>query len=95
MNKVYVGNLSYRMTEDELHDVFSQFGDIEEAILIKDRQTGRLKGFGFVTFMTDEGAKGALTMDGQDVQGRTIKVNEARAKTSGDRDRGGRGDDRY
>lgn len=93
MFKVYVGNLSYRMTEDELHDAFAQFGEIEEAILIKDRATGRLKGFGFVTFTNEEGAKAALSMDGQELQGRKLKVNEARAKTEGG-DRGGRGGDR-
>lgn len=96
MNKVYVGNLSYRMTEDELHDAFVQFGEIEEAILIKDRATGRLKGFGFVTFTNEEGVKAALSMDGQELQGRKLKVNEARAKTGGEGgDRGGRGGDRY
>lgn len=95
MNKIYVGNLSYHITEDELQEAFSEFGDIEEAILIKDRQTGRLKGFGFVTFVAEEGAKAALSMDGKEVLGRTLKVNEARAKTSGDRGDHGGGGDRY
>lgn len=89
-NKIYVGNLSYKMTEDELHAAFSQYGEIVEAILIKDRDTGRLKGFGFVEFATPEGAKAALVMDGQELEGRKLKVNEARAKTEGGRE-GGRG----
>ncbi|MBS0358326.1 MAG: RNA-binding protein [Proteobacteria bacterium] len=90
MNKIYVGNLPYRVTEEDVQSAFSQFGPIESVMLIKDRETGRLKGFGFVTFETESAAQDALKMDGKDFQERPLKVSMAREKTEGG-DRGGRG----
>ena len=77
--KLYVGNLPFTVTEKELKELFSPFGDIEEATIISDKYSGRSKGFGFVTFTDEEAGKKAISkMDGKDVQGREIKVNEAR-----------------
>ena len=91
-NKIYVGNLAYTVTDDELRTTFSQFGDIESANVISDRYTGRSKGFGFVTFGTDAAAQESLTLDGQDLGGRNMKVNIAREKTEGgDKRRSGGG----
>lgn len=86
-NKVYVGNLPYRITVDELKDHFSQAGTITDAVIITDRQSGRSKGFGFVEFETDEMAQQAIEMfHQQELDGRTLVVNIARPKrTDGDR----------
>ncbi len=79
--KLFVGGLSWGTTDDALHSAFSQFGEIVEAKVITDRETGRSRGFGFVTFANDEGASKAITgMDGTELDGRTIKVNEAQDK---------------
>jgi cold-inducible RNA-binding protein len=79
--KLFVGGLSWGTTDDGLHSAFSQFGEIVEAKVITDRETGRSRGFGFVTFANDEGATKAIAeMDGTELDGRTIKVNEAEAK---------------
>ena len=77
--KVYVGNLPFSVTEDKLKELFSSYGDIEEVTLISDRATGRSKGFGFVTFSDDAAADKAIAeMNGKEVEGRAIKVSEAR-----------------
>ena len=77
--KLYVGNLSYDMTSDQLAETFAQAGQVEEARVITDRQTGRSRGFGFVTMATDEEAKKAIEMfHDQDVLDRKLVVNEAR-----------------
>jgi len=78
MNKVYVGNLAYNVNEDELRGLFSQCGDIENVNLIKDRSTGRSKGFGFVEFASSDQAQAALKLDGQEFQERPLKVSMAR-----------------
>lgn len=79
--KIYVGNLSFNTTESELRDVFSEFGEVSETTLITDRDTGRPRGFGFVEMRNDQEAREAIAaLDGKDVGGRTIKVNEARPK---------------
>ena len=79
--KLFVGGLSWGTTDDGLHGAFSQFGEIVEAKVITDRETGRSRGFGFVTFANDEGATKAIAeMDGTELDGRTIKVNEAEDK---------------
>ena len=75
--KLYVGNLNYQTTEEELEELFSQYGEIKEIILIKDRETGRPKGFGFITFETEEAMQAALEKNGEDVKGRNIRVNKA------------------
>lgn len=78
--KLYVGNLSFSTSEDEIRNVFSAFGEVHSVALITDRETGRLRGFGFVE-MDDEGAKAAIQgMDGKELGGRTLKVNEAQDK---------------
>jgi len=77
--KLYVGNLSYDMTEDALKDTFSQAGTVESAIIIKDKMSGRSKGFGFVEMSTDEEAQKAIeVLNGKELDGRALTVNEAR-----------------
>lgn len=76
--KLYVGNLSYNTTEDDLRELFAAYGTIDSLNLITDRYTGRPRGFGFVEMSTDEEAQAAVSgLDGRDVDGRQIKVNEA------------------
>ena len=78
--KLYVGNLSYNTSQAELQDLFSQYGQVTDVALIMDRDTGRPKGFGFVE-MDDDGARKAISeLDGKDVGGRNIKVNEAKPR---------------
>ncbi len=89
--KIYVGNLSFDTNESALRELFSQFGEVDDLTLITDRETGRPKGFGFVEMRDDQAAREATgALDGQELGGRSIKVNEARPKTerrSGGRDR--------
>jgi cold-inducible RNA-binding protein len=76
--KLFVGGLSWGTTDDGLHQAFERFGEIVEAKVITDRETGRSRGFGFVTFANDDGAMGAVSeMNGAQLDGRTIRVNEA------------------
>jgi RNA recognition motif-containing protein len=77
-NKIFVGNMPFRATKDDLQSVFSRYGQIENIILINDKATGRPKGFGFITFVDATAAKAALAMDNQDFQGRNLKVNIAK-----------------
>ena len=89
-NKLYVGNLSFDTTENELQDLFATAGSVQEVILIQDRITGKSKGFGFVTMATAEDAKTAISqINGKNVGGRALTVNEARPKE--DRPPAGRG----
>lgn len=79
--KLYVGNLSYSTTEDQVLQLFSQAGEVVSVNLITDRDTGRPKGFGFVEMETDEGAEAAITrFNGQTFNERTLTVNEARPR---------------
>lgn len=88
--KLYVGGLSYDTTEDTLRDTFSQAGTVESANIIIDRSSGRSKGFGFVEMSSDEEAQKAVeTLNGKDLDGRNLTVNEARPQES--RPRGGGG----
>lgn len=81
LNKLYIGNLPYSVTNDELNDLFSEFGEIVSATVISDKFSGRSKGFGFVEFAEESAAKEAMEkMDGQDVGGRNLKVNEAKER---------------
>src|SRR5512134_146269 len=90
-NKLYVGNLPYTATEDDLKNHFSQAGNVTSVALIKDRATGRAKGFGFVELATAEEAQKAITMfHGQDFMGRTITVNVARPREERPRNMGDR-----
>ena len=78
--KLYVGNLSFSSTEDDVRNAFSAFGEVHSVSLITDRETGRLRGFGFVE-MNDEGAMAAVeALDGQSFQGRNLKINEAQER---------------
>jgi RNA recognition motif-containing protein len=79
--KLYVGNLSFDTTENDLQDTFAQFGPVSEVNLIMDRSTGRSRGFAFVTMATEEGAKGAIEgMGGKSLHGRNLTVNESRPR---------------
>lgn len=76
-NKIYVGNLSYNTGEDALRDLFNQYGNIDDIKVIKDFETGRSKGFGFITYSTPEEADSALSANGQEIDGRKLRVNIA------------------
>jgi cold-inducible RNA-binding protein len=87
--KLYVGNLSYTTTQDTLHEVFSSHGSVDEVAVITDRETGRPRGFAFVSMKNDQEARAAIeALNGAEVDGRTISVNEARPKSD---NRGGGG----
>ncbi|MFO0620274.1 MAG: RNA-binding protein [Polyangia bacterium] len=88
--KLYVGNLSYSTTSEQLTEMFHAFGNVRSAQVIEDRMTGRSKGFGFVEMDTDAEAQAAISaLNGQVKGGRALTVNEARPREEGDR-RGGR-----
>jgi len=80
-NKLYVGNLSYNIRDDELQQAFAQYGSVSSAKVMMDRETGRSKGFGFVEMGSDAEAQAAINgMNGQALDGRAIVVNEARPR---------------
>jgi RNA recognition motif-containing protein len=80
-NKLYVGNLSYGVTNADLEQLFSQHGTVESASVIEDRATGRSKGFGFVEMSSSSEAQAATqALDGREMDGRSIKVNEAKPR---------------
>ncbi|MFH2054037.1 MAG: RNA-binding protein [bacterium] len=86
MKKIYVGNLPFSATNEEIQDLFGQHGTVHSVALINDRETGRPRGFGFVE-MDDDAAMAAIqALDGQEMGGRSLRVNEAQ-----DRPRGGGG----
>ncbi len=86
--KLYVGNLSYNVTNQSLEDLFAEFGAVRSAQVIQDRDTGRSKGFGFVEMTDENGAREAITnLHDKEVEGRRLTVNEARPRE----DRGGGG----
>lgn len=81
MYKLFVGGLPFSTTDDELADAFSQFGTVASAKVITDRETGRSKGFGFVEFENDDEGKAAEAgMNGKEIGGRSVTVNEARPR---------------
>ena len=90
-NKLYVGGLAYSVTDQELNTLCGQYGNVESATVVKDRDTNNSRGFGFVEMSTQEEAEKAIqALDGTDLQGRALKVNIAKPRS--DRPRGG---DRY
>ena len=89
--KIYVGNMSYDTTEDDLKQAFEALGQVASVTIIKDKFSGRSKGFGFVEMPDNAQAEAAIAgLNGKDLQGRTLNVNEARPRTD-DKPRGGGG----
>jgi len=81
MSKLFIGNIDWNVTDQELQELFAQYGEVTEAVIIKDRDTGRPKGFGFVTFAEAANADTARTeLDGYELGGRPLAVNEARPR---------------
>ncbi len=79
--KLYVGNLTYDITDNDLQELFAPHGSVTEVKLVQDRETGKPRGFAFVTMATPEGAQAALqALNGKDVKGRALTVNEARPR---------------
>ncbi len=88
--RIYVGNLSYSATEEKVRAVFSEFGEVATVKMINDRETGKFRGFAFVEMTTDDAAQAAIKgLNGQEVDGRQLRVNEAQDKPQGGG--GGRG----
>ena len=85
--RIYVGNLPYTATEDEVHSLFGEYGEVLSVALPTDRETGRARGFGFVEMSAGEAAKAIDGVNGKEFGGRTLNVNEARPR----QDRGGGG----
>ena len=86
---IYIGNLSYEVTEEDLQQAFEAFGQVESVNIIKDKFSGRSKGFGFVEMPDKANAQSAINeLNGKELKGRTLNVNEARPRTES---RGGRG----
>lgn len=84
MKNIFVGNLSYSATEENIRSLFEQYGTVERANVVIDRETGQSKGFAFVEMSDDAAAERAMTsINGQDLGGRPLTVNEARSKGSG------------
>jgi len=88
--KIYIGNVSFNTTEDQIRQAFENFGETTSVSMITDRDSGRPKGFGFVEMTNDEeGQKAIDGLNGTEFDGRTVKVNEARPRTEGGGGRGG------
>jgi len=93
--KLYVGNLSFDTTDQILQDTFSAYGEVTSAIVIMDRESGSSKGFGFVEFAQDADAKKAMEeMNGKEVDGRSLKVDEAKEPREREQRSGGYGSNR-
>ncbi len=81
MLKIYVGNLNYKTSEQDLSDMFGEFGRVDSSAIVMDRATGRSRGFGFVEMSDDGEAKAAIeALNGREIEGRTLTVNEARPR---------------
>lgn len=93
MNKLYVGGLEWGIRDEALREAFEVHGEVTEAKVILDRETGRSRGFGFVTYNSDDDAEKALAMNETELNGRTIRVNFAKERSGGNG--GGRGGNRY
>jgi RNA recognition motif-containing protein len=93
---IYVGNLSYEVTEEDLRTAFEAFGKVESANIIKDKYSGKSKGFGFIEMPSSEEAKSSIEgLNGKELKGRNLNVNEARPRSDSRNDRGGRGGGGY
>lgn len=89
--RLYVGNLAWTVTDQDLQEVFSEAGKVDSAQVIIDRATNRSRGFGFVEMDSDDAAESAIKkLNGRDIKGRAIRVNEAQARAGGERRGGGR-----
>lgn len=104
MTKIYVGNLPFSATESEIRELFGQHGTVESVSLITDRETGRPRGFGFVEMARADASRAIQSLNGKDMGGRPLRVNEAQERTGGgggggggggNRDRGGGGQRRW
>ncbi len=94
--RIYVGNLSYDVTDDDLRKAFEKFGQVESATAIRDNYTGKSKGFGFVEMPSRDEAMAAIQgLNGTELMERTLKVNEARPRTEGPRGGGRGGKERF
>jgi RNA recognition motif-containing protein len=92
---IYIGNLSYKATEEDLKSVFEDYGAVKRVVLPTDRETGRMRGFAFVEMTEDASEDKAIeSLDGADWMGRTLKVNKARPKEGSEDGGGGRGGSR-
>lgn len=86
VKKLFVGSLSFQVTDPELEDLFKEYGEVVSAKVITDRMSGRSRGFGFVEMESDESAQSAIeALDGAEVKGRPIKVSFAKDRVEGDR----------
>ena len=102
MKNIFVGNLNFNTSEDELRNLFATYGQVDRVSIMTDRDTGRSRGFGFVEMANaEDGEKAIAALNGMQIGGRTLNVNEARPKVErgggggGGRDRGGRGGERH
>jgi len=90
--KIYVGNMSFSTSQESLESLFTNYGQVEDVAVVTDRETGRPRGFGFVTMPNDEEAKAAIdALNGQEFEGRSLNVNEARPRENRGGPRGGGG----
>ncbi len=80
MSKIYAGNLPFSVDEDKLRELFSQFGTVEDVAVIRDRETGRSRGFGFVQMPDAEAQEAIASLNGNDMDGRTLRISEARPR---------------
>ena len=83
MKKIYVGNLPWSTTDEDLRELFATYGDVQSSAIVNDRETGRSRGFGFVEMDAADADKAIGELDGRDYGGRTLRVNEAQSKRGG------------
>jgi len=95
VTKLYVGNLPFSATEDSVRALFTPHGTVEKISLISDRDTGRPRGFGFVEMSNADASRAMQALNGQDFDGRALKINEAQDRAGGGGNGGGRGPRRY
>jgi RNA recognition motif-containing protein len=93
--KLYVGNLSFQTMESDLETLFTQYGEVESVRIITDRDTGRSRGFGFVEISDSAAGKAIEGLNGKEIDGRALTVNEARPQADRGRNQGGGGYNRY